>query len=309
MTTAVIFPGQGSQSQGMLEALSQSYPQVQQRFDQASQALGFNLWALVRDNPNGQLNNTANAQPALLTAGIACYDILRAETDLTPQVMAGHSLGEYTALCAAGAIPFEDAVKLVHTRGKLMQEAVPYGDGVMVAILGLEDEVVAEICALVKDTVDAANFNAPGQVVIAGTHQGVAAAVQKAKEHGAKRAIELPVSVPSHCRMMKTAAARFSLFLERIHWQMPEIPIIHNVDADIRHNVDGIKSILGAQLYKPVRWAETIERMVRDGVTYCVEAGPGKVLTGLNKRIDKTLITVALDSPEAVATLKTWESV
>lgn len=304
MSTAIIFPGQGSQSQAMLSELAAAFPIVQQRFAEASEVVGKNLWQIVCDNPHAELNQTAITQPVLLAAGIACYDILKAETDISPAFMAGHSLGEYTALCAAGAISFAEAVSLVHHRGELMQEAVPYGQGAMAAILGLEDHQVVEVCALVDDIVQAANFNAPGQVVIAGRKHGVEQAIEKAKEHGAKRAIELPVSVPSHCDLMKGAAAKLSLSLDRAHWHMPDTTIIHNVDAQERHNIDGIKSALGAQLYKPVRWVDCIEKLVRDGVTYCIEAGPGKVLTGLNKRIDKNLKTTAFDHPDALATVQ-----
>ncbi|MBV7435523.1 ACP S-malonyltransferase [Cardiobacteriaceae bacterium TAE3-ERU3] len=310
MTTAIIFPGQGSQSQQMLSEMAAQFSIVKQRFDEASEVIGKDLWQIVQENNNAELNQTAITQPVLLAAGIACFDILKAETDINPVFMAGHSLGEYTALCAAQAISFAEAIDLVHQRGELMQEAVPYGEGSMAAILGLEDQDVIEICAMVDETVQAANFNAPGQVVIAGTVAGVAAAIESAKKHGAKRAIELPVSIPSHCSLMKGAAAKLSLSLDHAHWKMPNTTIIHNVDGQERHNVDGIKSALGAQLYKPVQWVKCIDKLVAEGVTYCVEAGPGKVLTGLNKRINKELKTTAFDQPSALPVIiETLESV
>lgn len=305
MSTAIIFPGQGSQSQNMLSELAAAFPIVKQRFAEASEVIDKDLWQIVQENPHAELNQTAITQPALLAAGIACFDILKAETGIKPAFMAGHSLGEYTALCAAEAISFAEAIELVHQRGLLMQEAAPYGKGGMAAILGLEDQDVIEVCAMIKETVQAANFNAPGQVVIAGTVDGIAAAIESAKEHGAKRAIELPVSVPSHCSLMKGAAAKLSLALDHAHWQMPNTTIIHNVDGEARHNIDGIKSALGAQLYKPVQWVKCIDKLIAEGVTYCVEAGPGKVLTGLNKRIDKNLKTTAFDHPDALSVIAT----
>lgn len=310
MTTAVIFPGQGSQSQQMLSEMAAQFSTVKQRFDEASEVIGKDLWQIVQENENAELNQTAITQPVLLAAGIACFDILKAETGINPAFMAGHSLGEYTALCAAEAITFAEAIELVHQRGELMQQAVPYGEGSMAAILGLEDQDVIEVCAMVDETVQAANFNAPGQVVIAGTVAGIAAAIESAKKHGAKRAIELPVSVPSHCSLMKGAAAKLSLALDQAHWKMPNTTIIHNVDGLERHNIDGIKSALGAQLYKPVQWVKCIDKLVEEGVTYCVEAGPGKVLTGLNKRINKELKTTAFDQPSALPVIiETLESV
>lgn len=300
MKSAIIFPGQGSQSQHMLSELAQAYPIVKQRFDEASEIIGKNLWHIVQENPHAELNQTAITQPVLLAGSIACYDILKAETDIDPVLMAGHSLGEYTALCAAGALSFKEAIHIVHQRGLLMQEAVPYGEGAMAAILGLKDQEVVDLCQHISATVQAANFNAPGQVVIAGTTQGVAEAIAAAKAQGAKRAIELPVSVPSHCRLMKGAAAKLSLILDQAHWQMPQPSVIHNIDAKPRQNIDGVKSALGAQLYRPVHWTDCVHALVTAGVTYCIEAGPGNVLTGLNKRIDKTLKTIAFNQPDTL---------
>ncbi|UJF24091.1 ACP S-malonyltransferase [Suttonella sp. R2A3] len=303
MSSAIIFPGQGSQSQGMLAEMAGSFPQIKERFAEASEVVKQDLWDIAQTNPKGLLNATAITQPILLAAGIASYDILKAETDIKPAYFAGHSLGEYTALCAAGSLTFAEAIDLVHHRGELMQDAVPYGSGAMAAILGLDDEEVVEICAGIRESVQAANFNAPGQVVIAGKTVGVEKAVAEAKARGAKRAIVLPVSVPSHCTLMRSPASKLSLYLDHTHWKMPSIPVIHNVDAQPRHNIDGIKSALGAQLYKPVRWVACVEALVEQGVGLCVEAAPGKVLSGLNKRINSKLTTLALDSKDGLSAI------
>lgn len=303
MSSAIIFPGQGSQSQGMLTEMAASFQQFKQRFAEASEVVKHDLWDIAQNNPKGLLNATPITQPILLAAGIASFDILKEETDIKPAYFAGHSLGEYTALCAAGALTFAEAIDLVHHRGELMQAAVPYGSGAMAAILGLKDDEVVEICAGIRESVQAANFNAPGQVVIAGKTVGVEKAVAEAKARGAKRAIVLPVSVPSHCTLMRSPASKLSLYLDHTHWKMPTTPVIHNVDAQERHNIDGIKSALGAQLYKPVRWVACVEALVERGVDVCVEAAPGKVLTGLNKRISQQLTTLALDAPNALSAI------
>lgn len=301
---AIIFPGQGSQSKGMLSALHAAYPHVKTRFDQASAVIGEDLWHIVSEDEKGFLNQTRYTQPIMLAADIACYDILREHTEVEPAAMAGHSLGEYAALCAAGAIDFEAAVALVETRGRLMQEAVPYGEGAMAAILGLEDSDIANICRGIKETVSPANYNAPGQVVIAGTKSGVEKAVEAAKNAGAMKAVVLPVSVPSHCELMKGAAAKFGFYLDKIKWQDPRYPIVYNVDAHTRKTQEGIESALGAQLYKPVRWVACMNALAEQGITHFVECGPGKVLTGLNKRINKNFQTQSFNEPADIGNVQ-----
>lgn len=306
---AIIFPGQGSQSPGMLKSLIEAYPSMKKRFEEASDIIHRDLLAISQsDEHQHLLNSTEITQPVLLTAGIACYEVFQQECGLTPDYMAGHSLGEYTALCASGAMDFATAVDLVHERGKLMQAAVAHGEGAMAAILGLEDEQVVAVCERVGAGVSAANFNSPGQVVIAGKTEKVEAAIAVAKEMGAKRAVLLPVSVPSHCDLMRGAAAQLGVFLDKVKWQEPKYPIVYNVDAKIRADSAGIVANLGAQLYRPVQWTSCIQTLVKAGVTHFVEAGPNKVLTGLNKRIDKNAVTVAFDSPEAINEINTnWK--
>lgn len=302
---ALIFPGQGSQSVGMLKELSDVYPAVRQRFNEASDILNIDLWDIVQNNTNNQIGQTDITQPILLAAGISCFDILKQTCDIDAQYMAGHSLGEYTALCAAEALDFQEAIKLVHMRGKIMQEAVPQGEGSMAAILGLADEDVIHVCNSVPGKVSAANFNAPGQVVIAGETRAVNAAIEAAKQYGAKRAVLLSVSVPSHCELMRAAAARFSTYLGEVKWHTPKATIIHNVDAKVHQDTLAIEVALGKQLYCPVRWTECVQTLIYKGVQLCIELGPGKVLTGLNKRIDRKLTTLAFDAPDSIETVKT----
>ncbi len=306
MSIALIFPGQGAQSEGMLSALANTYPIVKERFEQASEAIGVDLWSFVIDNSLGYLDQTANTQPALLAASQACYDVLSQEFSLNPIFLLGHSLGEYSALRIGDALSFEETIKLVRHRGELMQEAVEYGDGAMAAIIGLDDDTVIRVCNDIKGTVSAANFNAPGQVVIAGEKNAVHKAIEAMKKAGAKRAIELPVSVPSHCALMRPAAAKLSLFLERVHWKMPAVPVIHNIDAQTRTSVDGITSALGAQLYMPVRWVDCVKNLVAEGVSLCLEIGPGKVLSGLNKRINPSLTTVSFNHPDQLKAIEAF---
>ena len=302
-TIALIFPGQGSQSPGMLKELAVTYPVVQRRFQEASDVLKLDLWQISQDETGSQLDQTAITQPALLAAGIACADILRDECGINAPFMAGHSLGEYTALCAAGAMSFAEAIQLVHMRGKIMQEAVAPGAGAMAAILGLADEDVISVCNRTPGKVSAANFNSPGQVVIAGEAKAVATAIENAKLAGAKRAVPLAVSVPSHCEL-RAAAAQLSLHLNKINWQPANATIIHNVDAKPRDTATGVEIALGAQLYQPVRWVDCIEALAAHGADLFIEAGPGKVLTGLNKRINKNLRTIAFDHPDSVAAVR-----
>lgn len=303
MKVALLFPGQGSQAPKMLSALAAEFPQIQERFAVASEIVKKDLWQIAQDEDNHLLNFTALTQPILLAAGMGCYDVLREELKLNGDFFGGHSLGEYTALCAAGAISFEKAVELVHTRGTLMQEAVQAGEGAMAAILGLTDEQILTACE--EGGASAANFNSPGQVVIAGKTAAVEKTIEIAKSLGAKRAVLLPVSVPSHCDLMKPAAAKLSAYLEHIVWQNPSAAVIHNVDAGIRNDCSITSALLGKQLYRPVLWTQCIERLRDAGAELFIELGPSKVLTGLNKRIDKNLKTIALDVPAAISEIQT----
>ncbi len=299
MSLALVFPGQGSQAVGMLGELAAAESQVGATFAEASEALGYDLWKVVAEGPAEELNQTHITQPAMLSAGIAVWRIWQEKGGATPAVMAGHSLGEYTALVAAGAIGFADAVALVAERGKLMQAAVPAGTGSMAAILGLDDDKVVDVCAhaAVGEVVSAVNFNANGQVVIAGHVAAVERAVELAKEAGAKRAVILPVSVPSHCELMKPAAEKLAERLATINVSAPQIPVINNADVSKASDADAIRDALVRQLYSPVRWVETVQAMAGEGVDTLIECGPGKVLVGLNKRIVKEMSTVALFDP------------
>ncbi len=300
---AFVFPGQGSQSLGMLSELGAQQHVIIDTFAEASAALGYDLWALTQQGPEEQLNQTDKTQPAILAASVALWRLWQAEGGPRPAFVAGHSLGEYSALVAAGSLPFADAVKLVELRGQLMQQAVPAGQGGMAAILGLEDADVLAACAEAAqgEVVSAVNFNAPGQVVIAGSAAAVERAIEACKAKGAKRAMALPVSVPSHCDLMRPAAERFAASVEAIAWQAPQIPLVQNVSAAVVADLDALKRDLLAQLYSPVRWVESMVAMGDRGVTSLVECGPGKVLSGLNKRCVKGVSTYNLDIPEAFA--------
>jgi [acyl-carrier-protein] S-malonyltransferase len=286
---AFVFPGQGSQSVGMMADLAASFPEIKQTFERASDALGQDLWALVSEGPEADLNQTQNTQPAMLSAGFAIWEVWRKQCSVRPAWTAGHSLGEYTALVAANAIAFEDAVRLVAARGRLMQEAVPPGVGAMAAILGLEDHQVAEACnkAALGEVVEAVNFNAPGQIVIAGHASAVQRAITEAQSLGAKRAVLLPVSVPSHCALMAGAAEKLGEELSRTRIESPDTTLIHNADVMSHSAPEVIRNALKEQLFKPVRWVDSIKFMHDQGVARFVECGPGKVLIGLNKRIVK----------------------
>lgn len=300
---AFVFPGQGSQSLGMLAEQGGQHKLVLDTFAEASEALGYDLWALTQQGPEEQLNQTDKTQPAILTASIALWRLWLAEGGARPAYVAGHSLGEYSALVAAGSLGFTDAVKLVELRGQLMQQAVPAGQGGMAAILGLEDADVLAACAEAAEgeVVSAVNFNAPGQVVIAGAAAAVGRAIEACKARGAKRAMPLPVSVPSHCAMMKPAAERFAESVEALAWQSPQIPLVQNVSAAVVADLAELKRDLLAQLYSPVRWVESMVSLSERGVTDLVECGPGKVLSGLNKRCVKGVNTHNLDTPDAFA--------
>jgi [acyl-carrier-protein] S-malonyltransferase len=295
MKYSIVFPGQGSQSLGMLSDLNRNFSVVSEVFQEASDSISVDLWKILNEDQES-LNLTENTQPIMLAAGYATYKVLSEETSLSPVSMAGHSLGEYTALVASNTISFYDAIQLVKKRGELMQAAVPSGTGSMAAILGLEDSVIVEICqkASFKGVVEAVNFNSPGQVVIAGEKVAVVHTCELMKEAGAKRALVLPVSVPSHCSLMKEAAAIFQTFIESIDFKIANVKVIHNVDADYANNIDDIKAKLVEQLYMPVLWTNSVNRMKDSGVEWLIESGPGKILTGLTKRIDKSLSASAI---------------
>lgn len=300
---AFVFPGQGSQTIGMLNALQASSDVVQQTFFEASEALGYDLWKLIAEGPAESLNQTDKTQPALLASSVAIWRHYLAEGGAQPDVMAGHSLGEYSALTCAGVLQFGDALKLVKARGEYMQEAVPAGTGAMFAIIGLDDAKIVDICAeeAREQVVSAVNFNSPGQVVIAGHADAVARVGDACKAAGAKRALPLPVSVPSHCALMQPAADKLAIDLDKLTLSAPQFPVINNVDVISESNPEAIKSALVRQLYSPVRWTETVQKMAADGVTQLIECGPGKVLTGLARRIDKRLTGVAINTPDTVA--------
>lgn len=289
---AIVFPGQGSQSVGMLNDIASQFPEVAETFKEASDVLGYDVWALTQNGPAEELDKTAHTQPALLTASYAIWRILQPRLPSKPTILAGHSLGEYTALVCANAISFADAVRLVAARGEYMQAAVPAGIGSMAAIIGLDDATVAEICkevATSNEILSPANFNSIGQVVIAGHKAAVERALPIAKEKGAKMAVLIPVSVPSHCALMLPAAERLAVLLATISMKSPTIKIINNVNVASYDSPESIQQGLTQQLSKPVRWVETIQALMKEGVTQIIECGPGKVLTGLNKRIDKNL--------------------
>lgn len=302
-TLAFVFPGQGSQAVGMLSGLSAEQALIGQTFAEASDALGYDLWALTQQGPAELLNQTDKTQPAILTASIALWRVWLAENGARPGFVAGHSLGEYSALVAAGSLTLADAVRLVERRGQLMQEAVPAGQGGMAAILGLDDETVRAACAEAAqgEVVSAVNFNALGQVVIAGAAAAVERAIDACKARGAKRAMALPVSVPSHCALMRPAAEKFAANVSELAWQAPQIALVQNTSAAIPADLETLQRDLLAQLYSPVRWVESIVTLAGLGVTEFVECGPGKVLSGLNKRCAKGVNTHNLDTPEAFA--------
>ncbi len=294
MSLGFVFPGQGSQSVGMVSGLSQSFGSVKETFDEGSEALGYDLWALVDSGPVEELNKTDKTQPAMLAAAVAVWRVWKEQGLPQPVLLAGHSLGEYSALTCAGAIDFIDAIRIVSQRGQFMQAAVAEGEGAMAAILGLDDKTVITLCATAAQgqVVSAVNFNSPGQVVVAGNTDAVNRAVVLAKEAGAKRALILPVSVPSHCALMQPAADRLAEILEDVEIRMPLIPVLHNVNVAVATDVAEIRECLVKQLHSPVRWVETVQRFNSEGITQIVECGPGKVLTGLNKRINRQVPTL-----------------
>lgn len=301
MTLALVFPGQGSQSVGMMQGFD-GLTVVRETFVEASDILGQDLWQMVTAGPADELNLTVNTQPVMLTAGVAVYRAWTSLQGAKPAAVAGHSLGEYTALVAAGAVAFADALPLVRYRAKVMQEAVAEGVGGMAAILGLDDDAVRAVCAEAAqgEVLEAVNFNSPGQVVIAGHKSAVERGMEAAKARGAKRALPLPVSVPSHCALMRPAAEALGQYLQSVSVNTPQMPVLHN--ADVKSYADGgaIKDALVRQLYSPVRWVETVKELAAQGVTTLAECGPGKVLAGLNKRIEANMQVIALTDANAL---------
>ncbi|MEF1310082.1 ACP S-malonyltransferase [Vibrio mytili] len=303
---AIVFPGQGSQAVGMLADLGEQYDVVKQTFAEASDALGYDLWALVQNGPAEDLNQTFRTQPALLASSVAIWRVWQEQGLEQPANLAGHSLGEYSALVCAGVIDFKEAIKLVELRGQLMQEAVPAGTGAMYAIIGLDDASIAKACeeAAQGEVVSPVNFNSPGQVVIAGSKDAVERAGALCKEAGAKRALPLPVSVPSHCALMKPAAEKLAVALESVEFNQPQLPVINNVDVVAETDPAKIKDALVRQLHSPVRWTESVQLMSEQGVETLLELGPGKVLTGLTKRIVKTLSSAAVNDVASLEAAK-----
>ena len=298
-TLAFVFPGQGSQSPGMLADLADRHALVRETFAEASEGAGTDLWTLSQSGPEEMLNRTEFTQPALLAAGIAAWRAWQAEHGPRPALLAGHSLGEYSALVAAGALALRDAAHLVRIRGQAMQAAAPAGVGAMAAVLGADDELVERICAEVSGdhVVVPANYNSPGQIVIGGHAIAVDAAIAKLAENGVRKAVKLAVSVPSHTPLMREAANRLAEAMSAYAWKAPEIPVVQNVDARIEHGVDAIRDALVRQLYLPVRWTGCVQTLAAAGITRIGECGPGKVLSGLIKRIDKSLDARALGTP------------
>ncbi len=304
-----VFPGQGSQSVGMLADMAESFPSVLETFKTASDVLGYDLWAIAQEGPAEKLSLTEITQPLLLVSSVAIWTIWNnnysADTNSKslPKLMAGHSLGEYSALVCSGVIDFKDAVLLVQQRGKFMQEAVPVGTGAMAAVVGLEDAVIESVCNEMTEenaVVEPANYNSPGQVVIAGHKATVEAASDKLKQAGAKMVAQLPVSAPFHTTLMKPAADRLLTIINNLEFSEPKIPVIHNVDALVADSIDEIKEKLYKQTFSPVKWTQCVEAMISQGIEQTFECGAGKVLSGLNRRIQKSLKVVALEKPEAI---------
>ena len=302
MTLAMVFPGQGSQSQGMLADLAAQHREVSDTFAEASDSLGYDLWDLVQNGSVEKLNETIVTQPAMLAAGVSTWRLWQKLGGAMPAGVAGHSLGEYTALVCAGAIEFRDAVGLVQRRAELMQNAVPAGEGAMAAILGLDDQAVRDVCKSAADigVAEAVNFNSPGQVVVAGHRGAIERVTELAKEAGARRAIMLAVSVPSHSTLMLPAGEALAESLHAAAFQSPSIPVINAVDAMPYTDADDIRARLTRQVSSPVHWVDTVQRLIADGATSIIECGPGKVLTGLMKRIDRSVQSRCIDSPDAL---------
>ncbi len=298
---AFVFPGQGSQKVGMLAGIAGQYPIVRETFAQASDALGYDVWALIQQGPQEELNLTEKTQPILLTSSVALWRVWQQRGGVQPSLLAGHSLGEFSALVCAGALEFDDAVRLVRARGQFMQTAVPVGEGAMAAVLGLDDDQIVQICSAASaggDVVEAVNFNSPGQTVIAGTVAGVDKAIVLCKEAGSKRAMPLPVSAPFHTSLMRPAGDKLREAMASVAIKVPAIPVVHNVHAHPESDPSRIKAVLVEQIYSPVKWVSCVEYMVKQGISITVECGPGKVLSGLNKRIDKSINSFGIEDGE-----------
>lgn len=299
---AFVFPGQGSQKIGMLAEAAEAFPLIKEVFAEASDALGYDMWDLIQSGEQSDINLTEKTQPILLTSSVALWRVWQQKGGAMPSLMAGHSLGEFSALVCAGALPFADAVRLVRARGQFMQTAVPVGEGAMAAIIGLDDDLINNICneAAQGQCVQAVNYNSPGQVVIAGHTAGVERAIEMLKEAGAKRALPLPVSAPFHTDLMKPAGEKLAVELENITISQPQIPVVHNVHAQTELEPARIRELLVEQIYSPVKWTACVQAMVDNGVTTTVECGPGKVLSGLNKRVHKPLTCLAIEESSAL---------
>lgn len=299
---AFVFPGQGSQKIGMLKSAAEQYSIVTDTFAEASDALGYDMWQLIQEGEQEQINLTEKTQPILLCSSVALWRVWQSLNGATPAFMAGHSLGEFSALVCAGSLDFADALRLVRARGQFMQTAVPVGVGAMAAIIGLDDQVINDICveSAQGQCVQAVNYNSPGQVVVAGHKEAVERAIEKLKEAGAKRALPLPVSAPFHTDLMQPAGEKLAEELAKLTLKAPSIPVIHNVHAQTESDVDSIREVMTKQIYSPVKWTSCVQKMVEQGVTTTVECGPGKVLSGLNKRIAKPLTCLAIEEPESL---------
>ena len=295
---AFVFPGQGSQKIGMLAELAEQNPIIQKTFNEASEVLGYDMWQLIQQGAQEEINLTQRTQPILLTCSVAIWRLWNQKQGASPSQMAGHSLGEWSALVCANVIDFADGLKIVEARGKFMQQAVPVGQGAMAAIIGLDDQAILEACteANALGVVDAVNFNAPGQVVIAGSNEAVERAMEICKDAGAKRALPLPVSAPFHTSLMKPAADNLADMVNAVTFRSPEVPIMHNVHAQNEQDPQAIKALMLEQIYSPVKWVDCVKQLKQSGVSTLVECGPGKVLSGLAKRIDRELTAVATES-------------
>lgn len=296
---AFVFPGQGSQKIGMLSDLADNHALIKETFDQASDVLGYNMWDLIQSGDQDEINLTERTQPILLASSVAIWRLWNKSNGSKPQQMAGHSLGEWSALVCSGVVDFADGLKIVRARGQYMQQAVPVGEGAMAAIIGLDDQAILDACknSQTLGVVDAVNFNAPGQVVIAGSNAAVEAAMESCKVAGAKRALPLPVSAPFHTSLMKPAADNLADLVNSVNFNVPQVPVVHNVHAQTESDPEAIKALMLEQIYSPVKWVDCVNELKNKGATTLIECGPGKVLSGLSKRIDREITSLATDSP------------